>query len=83
MSIRILLVAIVSVLSGCARLGCALLRGLHESACQYGVLPQSQPERCMTYAEYKTARVKLRNPKDEVSPKGDKQVDPRYKEWIP
>ena len=97
MSSRNLLMAIVSVLSGCALHACSVLS--HMSDCQYGVLRQSQPERCMTYAEYqtargvqrrshdlvdyKTAREKQRRAQDEASQKGDNQADSQYKDWIP
>jgi hypothetical protein len=62
MSIRLPLIAVVSVLSGCALSGCSLLSTLlNESGCRYGVLPQSYTARCMTYSEYKAAREGLRN----------------------
>jgi hypothetical protein len=73
MLIRILVIALVSVLSGCE----------HVLDCQYGVVPQSRPARCMTRGEYNAAREKLRNSQDEARPKRDRQADPRYEEWIP
>jgi hypothetical protein len=73
MAIRIMFLAIVSALSGCVSF----------SDCQYGKLPQSYPERCMTYAEYQTARGKQRRSQDEAGKKEDNPADPRYKDWIP
>jgi hypothetical protein len=62
MSYRMPLIVIVSVLSGCALQGCSLLSVLlSESGCRYGVRSQSYPARCMTFAEYRTARETMRN----------------------
>jgi hypothetical protein len=63
MSIRILLLAAVSVLSGCA----------FNSNCLYGIVPQSQPERCMSRADYHTAREKLRQSQDGTSQNADQR----------
>jgi len=73
MSNRILLIAILSVLSGCE----------HVSGCQYGIAPHSVPSRCMTRVEYKAERQKLQKSQDRTPPKGEKQTDPRYEKWIP
>jgi len=80
----VLAIALVGVLSGCVSHGISLPRGIYlPDGCGYGVLQQSEPARCMTRAEYKAAKEKLRHSQDKPAAEGDKDVDPRYKDWIP
>lgn len=83
MSVRILLLVVVGALSGCSLRAISLPKGISLLGCIYGVLPESQPARCMSKAEYKTAKGKLRSTQDGAASKGGKQTDPRYEEWIP
>lgn len=65
MSLRILLLVVVTALSGCAV----------NADCAYGIVPQSQPAepaRCMSRSEYIVAKEKLRQPRDEASPQVDR-----------
>lgn len=78
-----LLLAIAGVGSGCTAHGISLPKGVYLPACSYGVLPNSQPARCMTRAEYKLEIEKSRNSRSEAVEDGGKPVDPRYKDWIP
>ena len=93
MSTRFLLAAIAGVIFGCGLVGCSL----NMPGCQYGVVADSQQERCMTYAEYqrargkeprppvdyKTEREKDQSSQNEAGQKGDKEADSRYRDWIP
>jgi hypothetical protein len=66
MSIRILVVAAVGVLSGCAV----------NSDCAFGVIPQSdpsQPARCRSQPEYNAAREELRQSHDGASTTSGRQ----------
>jgi hypothetical protein len=102
MSIRIPLIAIAGVLSSCALLGCSSLPTLHGGDCQYGVLPSSQPptsqpQRCMTYAEYqkvrgnppsatfdyKAEKEKQQRSQDEADQAGEKSADSGNRVRIP
>jgi hypothetical protein len=99
MSMRVRVIAIVTVLSGCTLQGCSVLNAMSKSDCWYGVVPRSYPERCMTYAEYqaargkqrhtqdrfeyKTARERQRRAPDKAVQNGANQADAGYKDWIP
>lgn len=83
MSIRIALLVCISALSGCTSHGLSLPKGMYLPNCSYGVLAQSEPARCMTRAEYKTAKEKARHSQEESTQDSGKQTDPRYKDWIP
>jgi hypothetical protein len=37
----------------------------------------------MTNAEYYTARKKAKLSQDKTTAEPDKEIDPRYKEWVP
>ena len=83
LSMRIALLAGLCALSGCASHGFSLPKGVYLPNCSYGILAESQPARCMTSAEYKTAKQKARQSREEAAQDDGKQVDPRYKDWIP
>jgi hypothetical protein len=78
-----LLLLSVSALTGCASHGLSVPKGIYLPNCSYGILTQSQPARCMTRAEYKTAKEKARHSREDASQGGGKQADSRYKDWIP
>ena len=66
MSIRILLLAAASVISGCT----------FNSDCPYGVVRTSQPPepvRCMSRSEYNAAREKLRESQEGTTTTSDRQ----------
>lgn len=83
LSIRLALLVGVSALSGCVAHGFSLPKGVYLPNCSYGVLAESQPARCMTRAEYKTAKEKARHSREDAKQDSGKPVDPRYKDWIP
>jgi hypothetical protein len=61
----------------------SLPKGVYLPNCSYGVLAESQPARCMTRAEYKAAKEKTRQSREDAKQSSGKEVDPRYKDWIP
>ena len=77
------LIAAFGALPGCAFHGFSLPKGVYLPNCSYGVLEQSQPARCMTRAEYLTAKEKARQSREESTRDSSKQPDPRYNDWIP
>ena len=81
MAFRIPLLVLVGVLSGCVYPDLPALKGVHRLGCDYGVLPQSEPPRCMTEAEYEIARKKLANSRTEASTDG--RAGAGWKESIP
>jgi hypothetical protein len=83
LSIRLALLFGVGALSGCAFHGFSLPKGVYLPNCSYGVLAESQPARCMTRAEYKAAKEKTRQSREDAKQSSGKEVDPRYKDWIP
>jgi hypothetical protein len=76
-------ILVLSLIAACGLSGCAT-KDLYLPSCSGQIsIPQSQAAPCMTNAEYYTARKKAKLSQDKTTAEPDKEIDPRYKEWVP